>query len=198
MQRIDEVKRFQKLAGILTEVEGQTDPVADKDAKQGLEQALLAIKKDIPSLKPSPKDGQLEESIALSLIIGAPGIAQVLGKGVNLISSFFQKDKKKGTVVGNAMVKWGEKLEHTYLDSIGEILRRVFPNFYKNQDVNDVTSKLHDHARAIYFAMLAATGIKSGLEAAESVKLIGSAFHGADALVGAEDMNKLAVDIAKA
>jgi hypothetical protein len=198
MKYINEAKRFQQLAGIIKEAEEKTDPIADKDAEQGLKQALAGLKSVIPSLKPSPKDGELDESVVLTGIIAAPGVLQAVGKGVNWISSFFQKDQKKGTVVGNALAHWGHELEKSYLVVIGEILKKVFPTAYENQDVNDETSALHDHARLIYFLMLAATGIKSGLEVSDAIHWIEKALHGTDALIGAVDMAKLAKQVAAA
>jgi len=198
MKYINEAKRFQQLAGIIKEEEEQTDPVADKDAEQGLKQALAGLKASIPSLKPSPKDGELDESLLITGVLAAPGILQVLGKGVNLVSSMFQKDKKKGTAVGNALAHWGHKLEDSYLIVIGQILKTLFPTAYGNQDVQDERSVLHDHARLIYLLMLTISGMNSGLEAVDAAHWIEKTLHGADALIGSVDVAKLAAQIAKA
>jgi hypothetical protein len=132
MELIQEAKRFQYLAGIINEVEANADPVADKDAEQGLKMALNLIKSGTNTIQVSPKDGELDEIIGLGLglIAGAPGIISLMGKAVNGISSIFQKNKKQGTVVGNALKKWGHELEETYIEAIGTVLLKAFPKVF--------------------------------------------------------------------
>jgi hypothetical protein len=130
----------------LNEVEPNVDPEAEKDAELGLKKALASLKLDINSIKPSPKDKELKEGLALTagLIAGAPGLINALGKGVNWVSSFFQKDGKKGTVVGNSLKKWGHQLEEAYLGIIGDMLLKAFPTVYAGQSVTDKFSALYD------------------------------------------------------
>lgn len=172
-----EFKRMQKLAGIILEETTpdatqttSTDPQADKDAEIGLKQALATLKSSVSSIQTSPQDKELKEGAALTLglIAGAPGLISALGKGVNVVSSVFQKDKKKGTVVGNALKKWGHSLEHTYMDAIGAMLKKAFPSKYGTQDVHDKKSELHKAAHGLYAAVLAAAAISSGMGATEA------------------------------
>lgn len=172
-----EFKRMQRLAGIILEETSSndnkvpsTDPQADKDAEIGLKQALTTLKSSVLSIKPSPQDKELKEGAALTLglIAGAPGLISALGKGVNVVSSVFQKDKKQGTVVGNALKKWGHSLEHTYMDVIGTMLKKSFPSKYGTQDVHDKNSELHKAAHGLYAAVLAAAAISSGMGATEA------------------------------
>jgi hypothetical protein len=197
MQYINEAKRFQKLAGIITEAEEtQTDPVAEKDAEQGLKQALSTLNSGVSTIKPSPKDGELKESLTLGLIAGAPGLIGLLGKATNGIASLFQKDKKKGTVVGNALKHWGHKLEENYITVIGTILQKSFPSAYSGQDVHDKTTVLYDHAHGIYAAMLAAAAISSGLGAAQAHSTVAAGLEGGLTAFKASEVISLAQKIA--
>ena len=165
--------------GRLLEVEApQADPVADKDAQQGLNSALALLQQGADSVQVSSKDGELDESVTLGLIAGAPGLIGLLGKGVNGISSLFQKDKKTGTVVGNALKKFGHNLEHKYIDVIGALIKKAFPKRYGNQNPNDETSELYKVAHGVYAAMLVAAAVSSGAEALEAHNLIAKGLEG--------------------
>lgn len=154
------------------------DPVAEKDAQQGLNGALALLQQGANTIKPSPKDGELDESMALGLVVGAPGLIGLLGKGVNGMASLFQKDKKSGTVVGNALKKFGHSLEHKYIDVIGGMLKKAFPKRYGQQDTHDETSELYKVAHGVYAAMLVAAAVSSGAEAMEAHNLIGKGLEG--------------------
>jgi len=154
------------------------DPEAEKDAQQGLKGALALLQQGVSSIQVSPKDGELEESLTLGLVVGAPGLISLLGKGVNGISSLFQKDKKSGTVVGNALKKFGHSLEHKYIDIIGGMVKAAFPKRYGEQDANDKSTELYKVAHGIYAAMLVAAAVSSGAEALEAHNLIGKGLEG--------------------
>jgi len=154
------------------------DPEAEQDAKQGLNGALALLQQGTSTIKPSPKDGELAESMTLGLIVGAPGIISLLGKGVNGMSSLFQKDKKSGTVVGNALKKFGHSLEHKYIDVIGGMVKVAFPKRYGEQDANDKSTELYKVAHGIYAAMLVAAAVSSGAEAVEAHNLIAKGLEG--------------------
>ena len=154
------------------------DPVAEKDAQQGLKGALALLQQGANSIKPSPKDGELDESMTLGLIVGAPGLIGLLGKGVNGMASLFQKDKKSGTVVGNALKKFGHSLEHKYIDVIGLMIKKAFPKRYGQQDPNDESTELYKVAHGVYAAMLVAAAVSSGAEAMEAHNLIGKGLEG--------------------
>ena len=177
---IQEAKRLQQLAGIITEEEAKSDPEAEKDAQIGLKQALSILQSGEDSIKPSPQDGKVDEAVGLTLglIAGAPGLIGLLGKGVNAVSSIFQKDKKQGTVVGNALKKWGHELEDLYIAAIGDILKKAFPSTYANQDVKNQTSPLYKAAHGIYAALLTAAAFSSGIGAAEAHSAVVSGLEG--------------------
>jgi len=174
------------------------DQVADKDAQQGLNGALALLQQGANTIKPSAQDGQLEESMTLGLIVGAPGIISLLGKGVNGMASLFQKDKKSGTVVGNALKKFGHNLEHKYIDVIGGMIKLAFPKRYGQQDPNDESSELYKVAHGVYAAMLVAAAVSSGAEALEAHNLIGKGLEGGLSAFKSSEVVGLANKIAAA
>jgi hypothetical protein len=196
---IQEAKRFQKLAGITVNEEvAPTDPVAEKDAQAGLKQALSILQSGENNVKPSPQDGKVDEAagLALGLVAGAPGLIGLLGKGVNAMSSIFQKDKKQGTVVGNALKKWGHQLEETYLKVIGDILIKAFPKTFAGQSVKDHNSNLYKTAHGVYAAMLAAAAISSGLGATQAHSTISAGLEGGLTAFKSSEVVSLAQKIA--
>ena len=172
------------------------DPEAEKDAQQGLKGALALLQQGVSSIQVSPKDGELEESLTLGLVVGAPGLISLLGKGVNGISSLFQKDKKSGTVVGNALKKFGHSLEHKYIDIIGGMVKAAFPKRYGEQDANDKSTELYKVAQGIYAAMLVAAAVSSGAEALEAHNLIAKGLEGGLSAFKSAEVVSLAQKIA--
>jgi len=185
---------------VLSEVELTVDPKAEKDAELGLKKALLSLKSDINSIKPSLQDKEIKEGVALTigLIAGAPGLMHALGKGVNWISSFFQKDEKKGTVVGNALKKWGHELERAYLGIIGDMLLKAFPTTYIGQSIENKSSALYDAAHGIYASVLVAAALSSGMGAIEAHNVISSGLEGGLAAFKGSEVVGLATKISAA
>jgi len=186
-QSLNEIKRMQFLAGVITENqykqsldEEESDPTAEKAAEQGLKQALATLKAETNSIKPSPQDKEIKEEVALTLglIASAPGLINALGKGVNWVSKWFQKDKKTGTVVGNALKHWGHELEEAYIGVIGDMLKKAFPSTYESQDVSDETSALYDAAHGLYASLLIGAAIASGTGAMEAHNAIIAGLEG--------------------
>lgn len=198
MELIQEAKRFQYLAGIIKEADNQVDQVADKDAQQGLSAALNILKSGANSIQISPKDGEVDEAIALTLglVAGAPGLISLAGKAVNSISSVFQKDKKQGTIVGNALKHWGHQLEESYLDVIAATLLKAFPKKFAGQDVNDKSSQLYRTAHGVYAAILTAAAISSGLGAVEAHSTISAGLEGGLSAFKSSEVVALAQKIA--
>jgi len=180
----------------------QTDPVAEKDAEQGLKQALAALNSGVNSIKPSPQDKEVKESLALTLglIAGAPGLINLLGKVVNIISTPFQniEGQNKGTIVGNALKKIGHNLEKIYIGTIGDILKKAFPERYQMQDVYDKTSNLYDAAHGIYAAILIGAAVVSGGGAIESHNIIAAGLEGGLSAFKSSEVIDLATKIAAA
>jgi len=199
MKYINEAKRFQQLAGIITEVEN-TDPTAERDAEQGLKSALNILKSGADTVKPSSKDGKVDEAagLVLGLVAGAPGLISLAGKAVDGIASIFQKDKKQGTVVGNALKHWGHKLEDAYIEAIGTIILKAFPKKFTGQSVHDKSSQLYDAAHSIYAAILVAAAVSSGMGAVDAHSLIAKGLEGGLSAFKASEVATLAQKIAAA
>jgi hypothetical protein len=195
----EEFRRMQLLAGIINENETtQIDPTAEKNAEQGLKQALVALKGEINSIKPSPKDKEVTEGVVLTLglVASAPGLIDALGKGVNWVSKWFQKDKTKGTAVGNALKKAGHELEEAYIGVIGDLLKKAFPSAYSSQDVTDKASALYDAAHGVYVALLVGAALASGTGAIEAHSAIVAGLEGGAASFKTAEIIDLAKKIA--
>jgi hypothetical protein len=185
---IQEAKRLQQLAGIITEAE-QVDMVADK-----IEDKMDAFKSQLQSfaktVKPSPKDKELNEiepvSTVATIVAGAPGLLTFLGKGADAIGSFFSGGTVNKTIIGQALQKAGHNLEHAYIDGIASILKGFFPETYANQNQHDERSVLHDHCHTIYAAIVGAAAIVSGMGAAHTTGVVQALEAGASGLKTAE------------
>jgi hypothetical protein len=198
----EEFIRMQKLAGLITEEEVKVDPTTEKDAEQGLKQALAALKSGTSNIKPSPQDKQVDEALGLTLglIAGAPGLINLLGKAVNFISAPFQNidSQNKGTIVGNALKKMGHKLEDSYIGIIGDILKKSFPSKFQMQDVHDKTSALYDAAHGVYASLLIGAAVASGVGAVQAHSQILAGLEGGLGAFKTKEVVDLAQKIAAA
>lgn len=194
---IQEAKRFQKLAGIITEAE---EAKAEQAIEQGLKDLLGDLKSTVANIKPSPQDGKINE-LALTiagLVAGAPGLMSVLGKGVDWITSKVSGGNIDKTVVGQALQKAGHNLEQAYVGLIADALKAAYPSLYTGQNVSDSNSDLYKKAHGIYAAILAAAAIGSGIEAANAVGLASKAIEGGLAAFKSAEVIQLAQKITAA
>ena len=207
----EEILLLQKRAGIITEIEykekikeleeaEQVDPEAAENAEQGLEAALAALRSGVKSLKPSPKDKELKEfepiSLTIGLLISAPGLVELGGKVVNFISSPFLKDGQKGTIVGNALKKWGHKMEDTYLRTIAAGIKASFPQTFPMEYQED--NELGKAAKKTYIAILMAAGMQAGMSTASAHNIIASGIEGGLAAIKSAEAADLAAEFIKA
>jgi hypothetical protein len=196
-QLINEAKRLQKLAGIITEAE---EANAEQAAEKGLEDFLGDIKSAASTMKPSPKDGKIQEGLLtlFAVVAGAPGLLNLLGKGADLIGQYFSQGNVSSTKIGSALQKAGHKLEHKYIEGIAFLLKKAYPKDYGNEDPFDETSSLHDAAHGIYAAILAAAAVGSGVEAYNAVNVIIKGLEGGAAAFKSAEVAQLAQKIAAA
>ena len=196
-QLINEAKRFQKLAGIITEAE---EANAEQAAEKGLTDFLGDIKSAASTIKPSPKDGEIQEGLLtlFAITAGAPGLLNLLGKGADLIGQYFSQGNVTSTKIGAALQKAGQSLEHKYIEAIAFLLKKAYPKDYGNQDPFDESSPLHDTAHGIYAAILAAAAVGSGIEAANAVNLIVKGLEGGAAALKTKEIADIAQKIASA
>lgn len=189
-----EFLRMQQLAGLITEA---VDPVEQAIEKE-LTDFLGDLKSASSTIKPSPKDGEVQEGILTigALVAGAPGLLNLLGKGADLIGKYFSQGTITSTKVGSALQKAGHKLEHKYIEGIATLLKKAYPKKYTNQNPFDEKSELYDMAHGIYAGILAAAAIGSGVEAASAVSTIVKALEGGAAAFKTTEVIQLAQKIA--
>ena len=146
----------------LLEVDSESEELTSSDVQQGLSNGLAILQQGAANAKPVESGDTLDESLLLGAILTAPSLLKVLGNAVNGISYIFQDKDADGTVVGDALVKWGDSWKDKYLEGIGGLLLGLFPEKFKGQDVNDKTSLLYKVSIGIYTAMLLGVTFTTG------------------------------------
>jgi hypothetical protein len=191
-----EFLRMQQLAGLITEAVDSIEQNVEKE----LEDFLGDLKSASSTIKPSPKDGEIQEGILTigALVAGAPGLLNLLGKGADLIGKYFSQGTITSTKVGSVLQKAGHKLEHKYIEGIATLLKKAYPKKYTNQDPFDEKSELYDSAHGIYAAILAAAAVASGVEAGSAVNIIVKALEGGAAAFKTAEVAQLAKNIVAA
>ena len=140
----------------LLEVDSESEELTSSDIQQGLNSGLAILQQGAANAKPIQSEDTLDESLILGGILTAPSLLKILGNAVNGISYIFQDKDANGTVVGDALVKWGDDWKEKYIQGIGGLLLGLFPEKFKGQDVNDKTSLLYKVSLGIYTAMMVA------------------------------------------
>ena len=178
------MKKSQLISLIKEEYRKSTIQLEQDEANIGqeVEKGLLDILGDLKSaastIKPSPKDEELNEiglGTVYALAVGAPGLISLLGKAVDGAARYFHYPtyRDQGTTkVGQWLQKKGHKLEDRYIEGISYVLKKAYPKKFGNQDPLDKTSSLYDSAHGIYAALLASAAVVSGFEAANAVNLV--------------------------
>ncbi len=191
-----EFLRMQQLAGLITEAVDSIEQNVEKE----LEDFLGDLKSASSTIKPSPKDGEIQEGILTigALVAGAPGLLNLLGKGADLIGKYFSQGTITSTKVGSVLQKAGHKLEHKYIEGIATLLKKAYPKKYTNQDPFDEKSELYDSAHGIYAAILAAAAVASGVEAGSAVNIIVKALEGGAAAFKTAEVAQLTKNIVSA
>lgn len=207
----EETLLLQKRAGIITETEfikkttklkeaEALDPEAKENADQGLDAGLAALKSGISSIKPSPKDKELKEfepvSLTIGFLVSAPGLIELAGKAINFISSPFLKDGQKGTVVGDALKHFGEKMEDVYLRTLASGLKAAFPQTFPME--YEKTNELGKAAKKLYMAILLTAGVQAGMSAAAAHSTIVAGIEGGMAALKASEAAEIAATLVKA
>ena len=146
----------------LLEADSESEQITSSDVQQGLSNGLAILQQGAANAKPVESGDTLDESLLLGAILTAPSLLKVLGNAVNGISYIFQDKDADGTVVGDALVKWGDSWKEKYLEGIGGLLLGLFPEKFKGQDVNDKTSLLYKVSIGIYTAMLLGVTFTTG------------------------------------
>lgn len=192
---VKELKRLQELAGILRE----EDPIVDK-VEDELGNFLKTLEAGERTAKVSPKDKQINElAITLAaLVVGAPGLLTLLGKGADAIGQYFSDGNINSTQIGKYLQKAGKKWEDRYIDSIAGWLEASFPSKFSGQNVHDKSSEISKYAHGVYAGMLGAAAIGSAGEAAKAVDIVIKGLEAGAASIKSAEVIQLAQQIAKA
>ncbi len=146
----------------LQEEDSESEQITGSDVQQGLNNGLAILQQAAANAKPVESGNTLDESLLLGTILTAPSLIKILGNAVNGISYIFQDKDADGTIVGDALVKWGDNLKEQYLEGIGGLLLGLLPEKFKGQDVNDKTSLLYKVSIGLYTAMLVGVTFTTG------------------------------------
>ena len=188
--------RMQVLAGLISEEKANVG----QEVEKGLLDILGDLKSAASTIKPSPKDEEINEGLLtlFAITAGAPGLMNLLGKAVDGAANYFSYGAVGSTQVGQWLQKSGHKLEHKYIEAIAFILKKAYPKKFGDQDPFDESSSLHDAAHGIYAAILAAAAIGSGVEAANAVNLVIKGLEGGAAAFKTAEVVQLAQKIVAA
>jgi hypothetical protein len=165
---INEAKRLQELAGIVTEAN------AEQAAAEGLEAFLGNLKSAANTIKPSEENTPTNEILGsiYAAIVGAPGIISLLGQGVDAITAYLTAGGVQKTSIGTALQKAGPLLEKRYIKTIALLLQKAYPGTYDGEDPFDITTNLHDATYTIYSGLLTGVAIGAGLTATSAANIV--------------------------
>jgi hypothetical protein len=164
MKYINEAKRFQQLAGIITEVETEQsaapvdDPEIDAAMKAGLS-VLTTEAKFLDEIKDENQPQELNESV-LALIgsglLAAPKIIEWIGKAIAFISKPFMKNKDENAIA-EKIVHFAHKWEKLYIKAIiwGIKKTKFVQQIWMTPDGNIDEQKLVVVAKYLYAGVLA-------------------------------------------
>jgi len=174
----------------------------DSAFKQGAQVIATGAKNVKPSKHDKPQnEAAISGALALSVIVGGPGIMEIIGKTVkfirNILNKFGLMNKQNSSRLGEWLVRNGHKWEDMYTSGLGKAIKFAFPKKFKDQDPNDKTSSLHDYSHSIYVVILGALAIIAGIQAVKAVKLSMAATKGSLAGAKVQDIVRLAKEIAK-
>lgn len=129
MHYINEAKRLQQLAGIITEIEDiskENNTDVDAAMKAGLS-ALTSGGTSLDEIKDDEQPKQLNESIVgliASGLLAAPKIIEWIGKAIGFISKPFMKDKNESEIA-KKIEHFGHKWEKLYLKAIIWVVKKT-------------------------------------------------------------------------
>jgi hypothetical protein len=164
MEYINEAKRFQQLAGIITEAETKQsaapadDPEIDAAMKAGLS-VLTTEAKFLDEIKDENQPQELNESV-LALIgsglLAAPKIIEWIGKAIAFISKPFMKNKDENAIA-EKIVHFAHKWEKLYLKAIIWTVKKTkfVQQIWMTPDGSVDEQKLVVVAKYIYAGILA-------------------------------------------
>jgi len=165
MQYINEAKRFQKLAGIITEEEQtttpsgvETDAEIDTAMKAGLS-ALTSGGASLDEIKDDEQPKELNESVVALIgsgLLAAPKIIEWIGKAIGFITKPFRKDKDE-SVIAKKIEHFAHKWESVYIKAIIWVVKKTkfVEQIWMTPDKKIDEQKLLVVAKYIYAGILA-------------------------------------------
>jgi hypothetical protein len=161
---MNEVKRMQKLAGLITEseyeskIEENDDAEIDSAMKAGLS-ALTSGGESLDEIEDDKRPQELNESwvgLIISGLITAPKIIEWIGKTIAFISKPFMKDKDEN-VVAEKIKHFAHKWEKLYIKAIIWTVKKTkfVKDIWMTKDGNIDEQKLLTVAKYIYAGILA-------------------------------------------
>jgi len=163
-QLIKEAKRFQELAGIITEEEQNQSTTSSEDAeidaamKAGLS-ALTTESKFLDEIKDENQPQELNEeliTLIASALLTAPKIIEWIGQGIAFISKPFKKNKDEN-VIAKKIVHFAHKWEKLYIKAIVWVVKKTkfVQQIWMTPEGNIDEQKLVVVAKYIYAGILA-------------------------------------------
>jgi hypothetical protein len=164
MQYINEAKRWQKLAGIITEEEQtttsstETDTEIDTAMKAGLS-ALTSGGASLDEIKDDEQPKELNESVVVligSALLAAPKILEWIGKAIGFITKPFRKDKDENEIA-KKIEHFAHKWEKVYINAIIFVVKKTkfVQQIWMTPDKKIDEQKLLVVAKYIYAGILA-------------------------------------------
>ena len=161
---INEVKRMQKLAGLITEseyeskIEENDDTEIDSAMKAGLS-ALTSGGESLDEIEDDKRPQELNESwvgLIISGLLAAPKIIEWIGKTIAFISKPFMKDKDEN-VVAEKIKHFAHKWEKLYIKAIIWTVKKTkfVKDIWMKKDGDIDEQKLLTVAKYIYAGILA-------------------------------------------
>jgi len=202
-QSLLEVKRMQKLAGILNESlheEESSGEIPDSEIDAAMKAALNKLKDDSSLEKlPENKNKQdLDESAAITIgggLLAAPKVIKWIGGIVNyMISPFTGKDE---SAAGEAIKKFAKKWEGLYLQAIRFIVKKLsfVKPLWTDDQGNEEKEKL-DYVCKFLYALIIAVAMGYAIKGAlHSSSIAMKALEGSLGGVKAVELAELAVKL---
>lgn len=199
-EQLNEIKRLQKLAGIINEAEENDTPVTDAEIDKAMKAGLDAIKdtSSLDEIEEKDKPQQLNEepiTLIISALLAAPKLLSWIGKVVGYLSSPFTGENE--STVSKKIEHFAHKWEGYYIKAL--VFAIKFTKFAKNiwmtPDKKIDQEKLLTTAKIVYAVILAlamgnAVGTVLG-SASPVLKAIEGALGGVKAIEIAQIASKI-------
>jgi hypothetical protein len=155
--QINEVKRFQQLAGIILENENVNDPEIEKAMAAGL--SSLKDTSALDEIEDENQPTNLNESVIAVIgsgLLAAPKIIEWIGKAIGFVSKAFSKEKDE-SILAKKIQHFAHRWEKLYIKTIIWVVKKTkfVKQIWMTSDGNIDEQKLLVVSKYIYAALLA-------------------------------------------